>query len=65
MVMPGDNVEIAGELMTKLDRWLKETGALSPEKDDRFDPEKKRRQIEEQQTKRLQALEAAHARYFE
>ncbi len=56
--------KIAADLAKKLEVWLMETGALIPEQDDRFDPERKRQQIENQKTKRLQALEAAHARYF-
>jgi arylsulfatase A-like enzyme len=58
------NPETAQRLMVKLDAWLKETGALIPQPDDRFDPIKKKLQIENQRTKRLQALEANHARYF-
>ena len=56
--------QVAQELMAKLSTWLKETGALIPKKDDRFDPIKKKQQIELQKTKRLQALEERHARYF-
>ncbi len=58
------NPEIAWELMARLDSWLKETGALIPEQDDRFDLPMKKKQIEHQKPTRLQALEAAHARYF-
>ncbi len=56
--------KIAAKLKSKLDVWLKETGAAIPKKDDRFDPEKKKRQIQHQKTKRLQQLENGHARYF-
>jgi arylsulfatase A-like enzyme len=58
------NPQTAQELMARLDNWLKETGALIPQKDDRFDPAKKKQQIEHQQTTRLKALEQSHARYF-
>lgn len=60
----GENTQVANDLMSKLDVWLKETGALIPEQDDRFDPAKKKQQIEHQKTKRLEMLEASHARYF-
>ncbi len=58
------NPQIAQQLNTKLNAWLKETGALIPQKDPRFDPAKKKLQIEAQKTKRLQSLETGHARYF-
>ncbi|MGI9429778.1 MAG: sulfatase [Bythopirellula sp.] len=56
--------EVARELSTRLDTWLMDTGAAIPEPDSRFDPTKKVQQLENQKTKRLQALEADHARYF-
>ncbi len=56
--------QVAQRLSAKLGTWLKETGALIPKKDDRFDPVKKKQQIEFQKTKRLEALETGHARYF-
>ena len=56
--------DIAKTLSTKLDTWLTETGAAIPQPDERFDPAKKVQQLEAQQTKRLQKLEADHARYF-
>jgi arylsulfatase A-like enzyme len=58
------NPIVAEALSVKLQAWLKDTRALIPKKDDRFDPAKKKRQIEIQKTTRLQRLEAAHARYF-
>ena len=58
------NPQIAEKLKARLDNWLKETGALIPQKDDRFDPAKKKQQIEQQRTTRLKALEESHARYF-
>ena len=57
--------KIKAELAAKLETWLKETNALIPEQDDRFDPAKKKQQIEFQKTERLQALETNHSRYFE
>lgn len=56
--------KIAAEMQTRLDAWLKETGALIPVKDDRFDPEKKKKQIAGQKTTRLKSLESRHSRYF-
>jgi arylsulfatase A-like enzyme len=56
--------KIATALRTKVDAWLIDTGALIPKKDDRFDPAKKKVQIENQKTKRLKSLESGHARYF-
>jgi arylsulfatase A-like enzyme len=58
------NPHVAAKLRAKLGAWLEETGALIPKKDERFDPVKKKQQIENQKTKRLQALEAGHRRYF-
>ena len=55
---------VAQELTAKLDDWLKETGALIPEKDDRFDPAKKKQRIEHLKTGLLRVLEEQHARYF-
>ena len=56
--------KIASTMRTKIDAWLKDTGALIPKKDDRFDPAKKKVQIENQKTKRLKSLETRHAAYF-
>jgi len=56
--------KVAAEMKSKLQAWLKDTGALIPEPDARFDPAKKKQQIENQKTKRLQSLENNHARYF-
>ncbi len=56
---------LAEALSTKLSAWLDETNALIPVHDERFDPTKKRQQLAIQETKRLRALEADHARYFE
>ncbi|MFT5527290.1 MAG: arylsulfatase A-like enzyme [Pirellulaceae bacterium] len=58
------NPKVAQELSKKLNAWLKDTGALIPVLDDRFDLAKKKLQIENQKTKRLKALEAGHAQYF-
>ena len=55
---------VVKQLSVKLHGWLKDTGALIPKQDDRFDPARKKQQIETQKTARLQRLEAAHARYF-
>lgn len=60
-----ENTETAQKLRARLDSWLKDTGALIPQKDDRFDPVRKAKQIELQKTTRLRALEQSHARYFQ
>lgn len=59
------NPEVTHQLSAKLQAWLAETGAAIPKPDDRFDPAKKRQQIEQQKTKRLDTLERQHSRYFE
>ncbi len=56
--------KIAAGLKTTIQAWLTYTGALIPKKDSRFDPAKKKGQIENQKTKRLNSLETGHARYF-
>ncbi len=58
------NPEIAAQMKKKLDAWLKETKALIPEKDGRFNAEKKKVQIEAAKTKSMQNLEKKHASYF-
>ena len=53
------------ELGQKLDEFLQETGARIPQADARFDPEKKKRQIEQARTKGLEQLEKRHAHYLD
>ena len=54
-----------GAAMRKtLDKWLAETGALIPQADVRFDAEKKKLQIQNMKTKKLDALEKSHGQYF-
>lgn len=60
-----DHPQLVRELRKKLDNWLTESGATIPKPDPRFDPDKKKQQIETQKTKRLNQLEQGHARYFE
>lgn len=57
--------EIAKQLRKKLGEWLIETNAIIPQPDSRFDPEKKKLQLQNQRTQRLESLERSHAKYFE
>ncbi|MDB4742859.1 sulfatase [Planctomicrobium sp.] len=63
--LAADHPQVTQRLRKNLDDWLKETGALIPVQDSRFDPVKKKQQLEQQKTKRLEALERSHAKYFE
>jgi arylsulfatase A-like enzyme len=56
--------EMAKTLRTRLDAWLKETGARIPKPDPRFDAAKKKIQIENNRTRRKAALEDQHARFL-
>jgi hypothetical protein len=51
-------------LRTKLDAWLKETGARLPAADDRFNAELKKRQIQGASTGGLKGLESRAANYL-
>lgn len=56
--------EMAKTLRTQLDAWLKDTGARIPAPDPRFDPGKKKTQLENMRTKRKAALEKQHANFL-
>jgi arylsulfatase A-like enzyme len=56
--------EAAAKMKQKLDAWLKDTGALIPKQDDRFDAAKKKVQLENMRTKGVAGQEARHAKYF-
>ena len=58
------NPEVAKMLRKKLDSWLKETGARTPQADSRFDANKKKQQLESAAGKQMQALEKKHANYL-
>lgn len=58
------NPELAIELKRRLDSWLKETGAIIPVQDSRFNLEKKKKQLENAKSKQTQGLEKKHAAYF-
>ena len=51
-------------LRTKLDQWLKETGARMPVRDDRFNAELKQRQIKNASEGQLEGLEKRAANYL-
>lgn len=57
-----DKVKSMQEVMAKL---KKETGAIMPEKDPRFDPARKKRQLGRIQTELKKQLEAQHANYLD
>jgi arylsulfatase A-like enzyme len=51
-------------LRTKLDAWLKETGARIPAADDRFNLELKKKQIQSARTGQMKGLESRAANYL-
>jgi arylsulfatase A-like enzyme len=58
------NPELAKQMKKKLDEWLKETGAIIPVQDSRFDADKKKKQLEDAKGKQMQSLEKRHSGYF-
>jgi len=57
--------EVSQRLVVKLQSWLKETGATIPLADDRFNGEKKKKQLESAKTKQLNSLEKQHKNYLD
>ena len=53
--------ELTKKLRTKLDAWLKETGAILPLQDKRYDPEKKKAQLEKMRKQFLPRREQAES----
>ncbi|NNC87972.1 MAG: sulfatase [Akkermansiaceae bacterium] len=69
---PGEQSDLAARhpdrvesMRRELQLWLKNTGAKIPRPDDRFDPEKHKRQEIDIRTKRLPRLEKQHARFLD
>lgn len=60
-----ENPDKATDLLAKLKTLQKETGALIPESDPRYDAEKKKLEIEQLHSKRKAQLERTHARYLD
>lgn len=58
------NPERVDAMLSSLKELQKETGALLPEKDPRFDAERKKKQLEQLHTTRKEALEKQHARFL-
>ncbi|MCM8541145.1 MAG: sulfatase [Lentisphaeraceae bacterium] len=56
--------EIVSVLKKKLDEWLKDTEALIPEKDPRYNPEAAQKKKEMIRTKKLPNLEKQHANFL-
>jgi len=56
--------EITTNMRAKLDKWLIATNAKIPQQDDRFAPEKKKRQLQQMKTTKMQNLEKQHANYL-
>ncbi len=56
--------EVTATLATKLQAWLKQTGALIPQQDARFNAVKKKTQLEAARGSQLQGLEKTHERYL-
>ncbi|MBK1834470.1 sulfatase [Roseibacillus ishigakijimensis] len=63
--LAAEHPERAHAMLVILQRLQKETGALLPEKDPRFDPAKKKQQIENWHTGLKERLEKQHARYLD
>lgn len=59
-----EHPELAASLRQDLNAFLKESGALIPEKDPRYDAEKAVKQAEQMRTKTLQRLEKQHANFL-
>lgn len=57
--------ELTQSLRKELDTWLKETGALIPKQDTRYNPVAKKKYQETQIKKRKAQLEKTHARYLD
>jgi len=56
--------ETVSTMRAKLDKWLKETGAIIPQPDPRFNAEKKKQQLQRKKTAGMQGLEKRHAAYL-
>ena len=59
-----EHPELSAELKKKLDAWLKETGAIIPKKDERFDPKRKQAQIQSFKERKKKTLEKSSSKYF-
>jgi arylsulfatase A-like enzyme len=59
------NAERAKSMRAELDKWLKDTGAIMPQQDSRFNTEKKKAVLDSESTKGVERLENTHEKYLD